>query len=117
MSGKDKLNKPWGFFVNLHQENGFIVKKIVVNPKHRLSLQKHFHRSEHWYVISGNGELQLGEERIHLENGTCVDIPQNAWHRISNLGSIDLIFIEIQRGSSLKEEDIQRKEDDYGRAD
>tara|TARA_Y100000588_G_scaffold147530_1_gene161424 strand:- start:1028 stop:1381 length:354 start_codon:yes stop_codon:yes gene_type:complete len=117
MSGKDKFKKPWGFFVTLHKEDGFIVKKIVVKPQHRLSLQRHLYRNEHWHVINGKGELQLEEKRIHIETGTSVDIPQNAWHRISNSGSIDLIFIEIQRGSSLTEEDIERKEDDYGRAD
>jgi len=117
MSDKDKNNKPWGFFVNIYGEDGFIVKKIVVNPGHRLSLQKHVHRSEHWFVICGTGKLQLENRKIELETGNAIDIPRNAWHRIKNTGEIDLVFIEIQQGAPLIEEDIERKEDDYGRAD
>ena len=64
MSDKDKHEKPWGFFVNLHGEGGFIVKKIVVNPQHRLSLQRHIYRSEHWFMICGTGKLQIEEKII-----------------------------------------------------
>ncbi len=117
MSDKDKKMKPWGFFLNLYGEDRFIVKKIVVNPEHRLSLQRHVHRSEHWFVIYGTGKLQIEEKTVELEAGISVDIPRNAWHRITNTGEIDLVFVEIQRGQPLSEEDIERKEDDYGRAD
>ena len=117
MAEKEKFYKPWGFFVNLHIEDGFFVKKIVLKPQHRLSLQRHIHRSEHWFVIEGSGKLQIEDAIFELEMGSSVDIPIKAWHRISNESSIDLIFIEIQRGSPLTEEDIERKEDDYGRID
>lgn len=117
MSDKDKHKKPWGFFVKLHVEGDFIVKKIVVNPQHRLSLQRHIHRSEHWFVTCGTGKLQIEEKIFELKAGISADIPRNAWHRITNTGDIDLVFVEIQRGHPLSEEDIERKEDDYGRAD
>jgi mannose-1-phosphate guanylyltransferase len=108
--------RPWGKYVNLEEGEGFKVKRIEVKPGKRLSLQKHFHRSEHWVVVSGIAEVQIGEEVFLLRPNESTYIPIGELHRLSNPGKIPLELIEVQVGEYLGEDDIVRYEDDYGRA-
>jgi len=109
-------HRPWGYFCVLADEPDHKVKRIIVYPKQRLSLQRHKHRTEHWYIAKGEAVVTCNNEEIPLKAGQAVDIPQGAWHRIMNTGDEDLIIIEIQTGVYFGEDDIERSEDDYGRA-
>lgn len=91
------------------------VKRIVVYPGKRLSLQRHRQRSEHWFILQGQGVVTLGDSTLHLRPGNSVDIPQGSLHRVENAGDENLVFIEVQTGAYLGEDDIERVEDDYGR--
>jgi mannose-6-phosphate isomerase len=108
-------HRPWGYFRVLADEADHKVKRIVVYPGKRLSLQRHKHRYEHWYIIRGSAVVTRGEEEIPLRSGQAIDIPQETWHRVKNPGDEDLVFIETQTGTYFGEDDIERKEDDYGR--
>ncbi len=109
--------RPWGYYVVLSDEPDHKVKRIVVRPGKRLSLQRHRRRSEHWHVVQGKALVTLNGQQIPLEAGESVDIPRGAAHRIQNPGKRDnLVFIEVQRGDYFGEDDIERLEDDYGRA-
>ncbi len=108
--------RPWGHYENLGEMADHKVKRIVVNPGKRLSLQKHKRRAEHWVVISGEAIMTLGDKEIPLKAGQSVDIPQGVAHRIMNPGSVALVFVEAQMGDYFGEDDIIRLEDDYGRA-
>jgi mannose-6-phosphate isomerase-like protein (cupin superfamily) len=108
-------HRPWGHYVVLADEPGHKVKRIVVEPGGRLSLQRHKKRSEHWFALSGEGVVTVGDEDILLTPGKATDIPQGAWHRVRNDGGAPFVFIEVQRGTYFGEDDIERKEDDYGR--
>jgi mannose-6-phosphate isomerase len=107
--------RPWGYYQVLSDEADHKVKRIVVYPGQRLSLQRHRQRSEHWYLVSGQAVVTRNAERIPMRSGAAVDIPQGAWHRVENPGSEDLVFIEVQTGGYFGEDDIERAEDDYGR--
>ncbi|WP_372366175.1 phosphomannose isomerase type II C-terminal cupin domain [Candidatus Uabimicrobium sp. HlEnr_7] len=107
--------RPWGYYTVLNDEKDHKVKKIVVSPQGRLSLQRHQKRSEHWYVIQGEAIITLNENKITKLPGEYVDIPCGTIHRVENRGDKDLVFIEIQTGSYFGEDDIERLEDDYGR--
>ncbi len=108
--------RPWGYYVILADEPDHKVKRIVVWPEKRLSLQRHRRRSEHWHVIQGKAIVTIDENQIPLEAGQSVDIPRGAAHRIQNPDlSQNLVFIEVQRGDYFGEDDIERLEDDYGR--
>ena len=107
--------RPWGSFTVLDEGENYKVKRIEVLAGKRLSYQKHSSRSEHWMVVAGTAKVTLdGRETIVAIGGT-VDIPIGAAHRIENAGSGVLVFIEIQRGAYLGEDDIQRLQDDFGR--
>ncbi len=108
-------HRPWGFYQVLADEPEHKVKRIVVYPGKRLSLQKHQYRKEHWYLLSGHALVTRGEEQIPLKQGDSIDIAQGELHRIENVGSGDLVFIEVQSGEYFGEEDIERVEDDFGR--
>ena len=108
-------HRPWGYFKVLADEPDHKVKRIVVYPNQRLSLQRHSRRAEHWYIIQGVAVITRDEEEIRLKVGQAVDIPQGSWNRIMNPGKKNLAFIEIQTGDYFGEDDIERKEDDYGR--
>ena len=108
-------HRPWGYFTVLADEPDHKVKRIVVYPGKRLSLQKHLKRSEHWFVLSGLGIVTLGGERLNKKGGESIDIPSGSSHRIENIGNVDLNFIEVQTGQYFGEDDIERLEDDYGR--
>lgn len=108
-------HRPWGYFCTLEDGLKHKVKKIVVNPGHRLSLQKHRHRKEHWFIVEGEAVVTRNDEEIALLMGEAIDIPQGALHRIKNPGERPLVFIEVQTGDYFGEDDIIRAEDDYGR--
>ena len=108
-------HRPWGYYRVLADETDHKVKRIVVHPGQRLSLQRHQHRSEHWYIVQGNAVVRNGDDEFLVQAGSSLDIPRTSWHRISNPGENDTVFIEVQRGAYLGEDDIERAEDDYGR--
>ncbi len=107
--------RPWGNFTVLDEGANYKVKRIEVLAQKRLSYQKHRHRSEHWMVVAGSAKVTIDGKETILERGATVDIPSGAAHRIENVGNEKLIFIEIQQGTYLGEDDIQRLQDDYGR--
>ena len=107
--------RPWGTFTVLDEGDNFKVKRIEVLPQKRLSYQKHTQRSEHWMVVAGTAKVTLDGNEITIPTGGTIDIPVGAAHRIENIGAEKMIFIEIQRGTYLGEDDIQRLQDDYGR--
>lgn len=107
--------RPWGNFTVLDEGENFKVKRIEVLPGKRLSYQKHSKRSEHWYVVSGIARVTLNDVEIHLKSGDVLDILAGDAHRVENPGEAQLIFIEIQTGSYLGEDDIVRLHDDFGR--
>jgi mannose-6-phosphate isomerase len=108
--------RPWGNYQVLADEPDHKVKRIVVYPGKRLSLQRHRQRAEHWYLIAGRGLVTRDQEKIALSAGQAVDIPRGAGHRMENPGPGDVTFIEVQTGDYFGEDDIERFEDDYGRA-
>jgi mannose-6-phosphate isomerase len=107
--------RPWGSFSTLEEGPGYKVKRLVVQPGQRLSLQKHRHRAEHWVVVSGTARILTGTQHLTLGRKQCVVIPRQAWHRIENRGRLPVVIIEVQHGTYLGEDDIIRKHDDYGR--
>lgn len=111
----DKGSPPWGSWTVLQDENDFKVKRIEVKPGHRLSYQRHLRREEHWQIVRGRGKVTIDGTDYLLDTGDCIRIPRGALHRIQNTDSIELVFIEVQRGDYFGEDDIIRVEDDYGR--
>lgn len=109
--------RPWGFYETLASGHRFQVKQLVVSEGAQLSLQKHFHRSEHWVVVSGVAEVTRGEEIILVKENESVYLPAGTLHRLANPGRIPLVVIEIQSGAYLDEDDIIRIEDNYNRLD
>jgi mannose-6-phosphate isomerase len=107
--------RPWGNYTVLDEAEGFKVKRIEVLPKKRLSYQKHFKRTEHWFVLRGIAKITLNDVEITVKAGESIDIPIEAKHRVANEGDEMLVFIEIQQGSYLGEDDIVRFDDDFGR--
>jgi mannose-6-phosphate isomerase len=109
-------HRPWGFFTILSDAKDCKVKRITVFPGQRLSLQRHRRRGEHWHVFRGRGVVTLDDREIGVEPGRSVDIPRGSFHRIRNAGDGNLVLIEVQTGDYFGEDDIERVEDDYGRA-
>lgn len=107
-------NRPWGKWIKLYEEEGLWIKKIIVKPEQKLSLQYHYNRDEDWQLIQGYGIITLGNEKILASEGYKIHIPRLATHRIENTGETDIIFIEIATGNP-NEEDIVRVEDDWNR--
>lgn len=110
-----KVYRPWGDYETVDQSNRYQVKRITVKPGAKLSLQKHYHRAEHWTVVSGTAIVTRGEEEIMLKEDESIYIPLGAMHRLENPGKIPLELIEVQSGPYLGEDDIVRFEDVYGR--
>ena len=108
--------RPWGHYEGLIMGDRFQVKKIEVRPGAKLSLQKHFHRAEHWVVVSGTAIVRRDGEEIMLRENESVYLPLGCIHRMENPGKIPLTLIEVQSGSYLGEDDIVRFEDTYGRS-
>ena len=113
--GKTEDHRPWGYYQVLLDEEHFKVKRIVVYPGKRLSLQRHQHRAEHWYILSGKATVQTGDREVLMGIGESVDIPEKTLHRLQNPGKENLMIIEVQKGDYCGEDDIERFEDDYGR--
>ena len=107
--------RPWGSFTVLENGDRYKIKRIVVNPKARLSLQLHHRRSEHWVVVTGTARVTCGERVYDLERNESTYIPMNTKHRLENPGTTPLQIIEVQNGDYLGEDDIVRFQDDYGR--
>lgn len=111
----NRVYRPWGFYESLIQGDRFQVKRIVVTPGHKLSLQKHFHRAEHWVVVAGSALVTRDAETTLLRENESIYLPLGCVHRLENPGRIPLTLIEVQSGSYLGEDDIVRYEDTYGR--
>lgn len=109
------VQRPWGSYTVLGEGPSYKMKKIAVNPGQRLSLQMHYHRSEHWVVIGGSAKVTIGDKILMVHTNESVFIPQSTKHRLENPGKIPLEIIEVQNGSYLEEDDIVRFEDDYNR--
>ncbi|MGF1538910.1 MAG: cupin domain-containing protein [Pleurocapsa sp.] len=107
--------RPWGSFTTLEEGKGYKIKRIEVNPGHRLSLQMHHHRSEHWIVVSGTAKVVCGDREMILSSNQSTYVPQCTTHRLENPGVIKLVLIEVQNGQYLGEDDIIRFSDDYSR--
>ena len=110
-----KVHRPWGSYQSIDRGSRFQVKRIVVKPGGRLSLQLHHHRAEHWIVVRGTARVTIGDDTKILHENELTYIPSGARHRLENPGKIDLELIEVQTGSYLGEDDIVRIEDDYRR--
>lgn len=111
-----RVHRPWGWYDSIDHGERFQVKRIMVKPGAKLSLQKHHHRAEHWIVVSGTAEVTNGDRVLLLTENESTYIPLGGVHRLANPGSIPLEIIEVQSGSYLGEDDIVRIEDTYGRA-
>lgn len=109
------VHRPWGSYECLAKGLRFQVKRIIVNPREQLSLQMHYHRAEHWVIVSGTAEITNGDSKGIFTENQSTYIPLGTKHRLRNPGSIPLIIIEIQSGAYLSEDDIVRLDDKYGR--
>ena len=112
---KNVFYRPWGKYINLFSGKGFLVKELIINPKSSISLQKHNHRSEHWTIISGKAKITINKKKFFRKISESVFIPNGAIHRIENPISQHVKIMEIQIGTILKETDIIRYKDIYGR--
>ncbi|MCW2240822.1 mannose-1-phosphate guanylyltransferase/mannose-6-phosphate isomerase [Azospirillum canadense] len=110
-----RVHRPWGYYQSLHAGDRFQVKRLTVAPGARLSLQKHYHRAEHWVVVNGTALVTRGEDQILLRENESVYIPLGTLHRLENPGKVPLNLIEVQSGAYLGEDDIVRIDDHYGR--
>jgi mannose-1-phosphate guanylyltransferase/mannose-1-phosphate guanylyltransferase/mannose-6-phosphate isomerase len=110
-----KVYRPWGYYQSIHNGDRFQVKRLSVKPGAQLSLQKHFHRAEHWVVVNGTALVTRDEQTMLLQENESIYIPLGAVHRLENPGKVPLNLIEVQSGSYLGEDDIVRIIDTYGR--
>jgi len=110
-----KVYRPWGWYDTIDNGHRFKVKRICVNPGATLSLQKHYHRAEHWIVVKGTAQIINGEQKELLNENQSTYIPIGTSHRLENPGKLPLEMIEVQSGGYLGEDDIERLEDHYGR--
>jgi mannose-6-phosphate isomerase len=107
--------RPWGYYDVLTDSPDHKVKRIVVHPGKRISLQRHRYRVEYWTIIRGNPVVSVDGEDVALSPGDFIKIPLGATHRITNPGTSEVVFIEVQTGEYFGEDDIERFEDDFGR--
>lgn len=115
MVNKEISQRPWGTYVVINNDINYKVKKIEVNPGHKLSYQYHTKRSEVWTIVQGEGEVTIDGTKSIIKYGDSITIDQTSRHRIENIGKDKLIFIEVQTGTYFGEDDIVRIEDDYNR--
>ena len=108
-------HRPWGSYQILGEAEDHKIKRIIVHPGQRLSLQRHQKRSEYWLFLKGEAIVTLDEIEHKMHKNMHIDIPVGSWHRIQNIGNENVIFIEVQTGTYFGEDDIERLEDDYGR--
>ena len=107
--------RPWGKYINLYNGKGFLVKELVINSKSSISLQKHYHRAEYWTVTSGKPKITINKKKFFKKPNETIFIPKGAIHRIENIYSKPVKIMEVQTGEILKETDIVRYQDIYGR--
>ena len=110
-----KTVRPWGHYKVLETDEIFQLKKLVVEPGMRLSLQSHSYRSEHWFILSGTALVEIDTQSYLLETGDSIDVKAGSKHRIACSSLVPLVFIEVQTGTSFEEEYIIRYSDDFGR--
>jgi mannose-1-phosphate guanylyltransferase/mannose-6-phosphate isomerase len=111
-----RVYRPWGYYQTIDFGTRYHVKRIVVNPGQWLSLQKHFHRAEHWVVVKGTAEVTIEDQVRSLYENESIYVPIGSVHRLANRGRIPLELVEVQVGSYLGEDDIVRLEDVYHRS-
>ena len=109
------IYREWGHYIVLHEGDGFVVKELVINPKSSISLQKHKFRSEHWTVVSGNPKITINGRKFIKKINETILVPKGAIHRIENPNKKPVVIMEVQKGPILKESDIVRYKDIYGR--
>ncbi|MDI4234935.1 mannose-1-phosphate guanylyltransferase/mannose-6-phosphate isomerase [Bradyrhizobium sp. Arg237L] len=109
------VHRPWGYYTSIHAGDRFQVKRITVNPGAKLSLQKHFHRAEHWVVVNGTAIVTRDDEEVLLRENESIFVPLGCMHRLENPGKVPLNLIEVQSGTYLGEDDIVRVQDIYHR--
>lgn len=116
-AGREYDERPWGSYTVLEdaEAEGFKVKRITVQPGHRLSYQRHARRAEHWFVVAGTATVTIDDVVSEVPTGEATDIALGAAHRIENRGDVPMTFVEVQQGDYLGEDDIERLQDDYGR--
>jgi mannose-6-phosphate isomerase-like protein (cupin superfamily) len=112
---KEIVMKPWGKYENIYLGEGYKVKILTINPGQRISLQRHKWREEHWFIVEGKADVVKEGTNFGLFTYNSINIPIGVWHRVTNNQQTPLVIIEIQTGNCF-EDDIERKEDDYGRA-
>jgi mannose-6-phosphate isomerase len=116
MSELEKSERPWGRYEVLQESETHKVKCIWMNPGSRLSYQRHKLRSEHWFIVQGTGEVTVDGKISHVKPGDTVEFEVGVLHRLANTGKDEIIFVEVQTGTYFGEDDIERLEDDFGRA-
>lgn len=107
--------RPWGKYEVLQESATHKVKCIWVNPGKRLSYQRHKFRAEHWFIVAGSGEVTIDGKVTTFKPGDTIEFGIGVLHRISNTGTEDVVFVEVQTGTYFGEDDIERVEDDFGR--
>ena len=112
---KNVYHRPWGRYVNLFEGKNFLVKELTINSKSSISLQKHHYRSEHWMVVQGNPRITLNKKKFFKKTNDSIFVPKGTIHRIENFYKTPVKIMEVQTGSVLKESDIVRYKDVYGR--
>ena len=112
---KNTFHRPWGKYINLYSGKGFLLKELVINPKSSISLQKHSYRSERWTIISGRPKITINKNKFFKKPNETAFIPKGAVHRIENPFNKPVQIVEVQTGLILKESDIVRYKDIYGR--
>ena len=111
-----KVERPWGTYEIITKGNGFQVKRLIINPDSRLSLQWHRHRDETWVIVRGVAEIEVDKNKKNLGRGENIFVARTISHRIKNISVVEpLEIIEVQTGDYLGEDDIERIDDDYGR--
>ena len=116
MSNLEKSERPWGRYEVLQESSTHKVKCIWMKPGSRLSYQRHKFRAEHWFIVQGTGVVTIDGVESNVGPGDTVEFKIGVLHRLANTGSEEIIFVEVQTGSSFAEDDIERIEDDFGRA-
>lgn len=111
-----RVYRPWGSYEDLDKGEGFHVKRLVIKPGASISLQRHYHRCEHWVVVQGEASVIRDDEKYVLKKNESTYIPREAVHKLTNNGAEDLVIVEVQTGDYLDESDIERLKDDYGRS-
>ncbi len=107
--------RPWGSYTILEQGPRYKIKRVVVNPGEKISLQKHSHRSEHWVIVRGTAKIAIGDQEIFVHENESAYVPKSTLHRLENEGKIPVEMIEVQNGEYLEEDDIERFSDEYDR--